>query len=171
MRKLRIVIPIVVSMVAIAAIGFSVVLAQENDNSSASRLAIRVAEILGLDAVAVDDAINQAREEIRDEAVKKKLDSLVEKGKLTQEQADKHRNWMHSKFEGVPPTGKQSFGKKKHHKGWKDYGSLHRHKNDFKGDYSLEEIRMKLNAMIENGNITQEQAASKLKWLQNARSD
>jgi len=171
MKRIRIIIPVVVSVVAIAVIGFSVVLAQENGDSNASRLATRVAEILGLDAAVVDDAIKQAREELRDEAVKKKLDSLVEKGNLTQEQADERLDWIQSKPEGIPPTGKQFLGKKKYHKSWEGHGGPHRHRNDFKGNYSLEEIQKKLNTMLENGHITQEEAESKLKWLRDARSD
>ena len=173
MKKLRIIIPLSIAVVAVAIISFSIALAQGNEggDSNASKLATKVAEILGLDTTVVDHAIQQAREELRDEAVKKKLDSLVEKGNLTQEQADERLDWIQSKPEGIPPTGKQFLGKKKYHKSWEGHGGPHRHRNDFKGNYSLEEIQKKLNTMLENGHITQEEAESKLKWLQNARSD
>ena len=123
MRKLRIILPIVIAVVALTTISLSVVLAQENEggDSNASRLAAKVAEILGLDTAVVDDAIKQAREELRDEAIQNKLNALVENGKLTQEQADEYLNWIQSKPEGIPAIGKQSFGKMGHHKGWKGH--------------------------------------------------
>jgi len=63
MRKLRIIIPIAIAVVVVTAIGFGVAFAQGNEkgDSNASRLAAKVAEILGLDAAVVDDAIKQAR--------------------------------------------------------------------------------------------------------------
>ncbi len=112
MKKLRIIIPLAVAVVAVAVISFSVALAQENENSdsNASELAIKVAEILGLDAAVVDDAIRQASEELKDEAIQKKLNALVEKGRLTQEQADEYLNWIQSRPKGIPGIGKHHWG-------------------------------------------------------------
>ena len=168
MRKLRIIVPIVIAVVAIATISVSLVLAQENEkgDSNASRLAAKVAEILGLDAAEVDDAIKQARRELRDEAVQNKLNALVEKGQLTQERADEHLNWIQSRPEGIPAMGKQFFGKMGHHKGWKGHGRFFGPRNYFKGDPSLEDVQKKLNAMVEDGDITQEEADAKLKGVQ-----
>jgi len=173
MRKLRIIIPIAIAVVAIATISISVVLAQENEKgeSNASRLAAKVAVILGLDTAVVDDAIKQARRELRDEAGQKKLNALVEKGRLTQEQADEYLNWIQSKPEGIPAIGKQSFGKMGHHKGWKGHGRFFGSRNDSKGEPSLEDIQKKLNTMVEDGEITQEEAEAKLKGLQTANVD
>ena len=167
MRKLRIIIPIAIAVVVVTAIGFGVAFAQGNEkgDSNASRLAAKVAEILGLDAAVVDDAIKQAREELRDEAIQKKLNALVEKGQLTQEQADEYLNWIQSKPEGIPAIGKQSFGKMGHHKGWKSHGSFFGSRNYFNGKPSLEDIQKKLNTMVENGDITQEEAEAKLEAL------
>ena len=94
MRKLRIIIPLSIAVVAVAIISFSIALAQGNEggDSNVSKLATKVAEILGLDTAVVDDAIKQAREELRDEAIQTKLNALVEKGRLTQEQADEYLN-------------------------------------------------------------------------------
>ena len=173
MRKLRIIIPIAIAVVAIATISISVVLAQENEkgDSNASRLAAKVAVILGLDTAVVDDAIKQARRELRDEAGQKKLNALVEKGRLTQEQADEYLNWIQSKPEGIPAIGKQFFGKMGHHKGWQGHGGSFGHRNYFKGEFSLEDVQKKLNAMVEDGDITQEEAEAKLKALQDAKAD
>ena len=170
MKRLRIIGPMAVAVVAIAIIGFSVALAQENesDNSNTSRLATRVAEILGLDAAVVDNAIKQAREELRDEVAKKKLDSLVENGKLTQEEADEHLDWIQSKPEGIPAIGKQFFGKMGRHKGWKGHGRFFGPPNYFKGEFSftMEDVQKKLNAMVEDGEITEAEATEKLKGIQ-----
>ena len=168
MRKLRIIIPIAIAVVAIATISISVVLAQENEkgDSNASRLAAKVAVILGLDTAVVDDAIKQARRELRDEAGQKKLNALVENGRLTQEQADEHLNRLQSRPEGIPAIGKHFFGKMRHHNGWKGHGRFFGSRNYFNGEPSLEDIQKKLNAMVEDGDITQEEAEAKLEALQ-----
>ena len=112
MKKLRIIMPLAMAVVAVAVISFSVALAQENENSdsNASKLAVKVAEILGLDAAVVDDAIRQASEELKGEAIQKKLNALVENGRLTQEQADEYPNWIQSRPEGIPGIGKHYWG-------------------------------------------------------------
>ena len=78
-----------------------VVLAQEADEpesgSPLGGFASRVAAILGLDESEVQDAFDQAASEIRDEAMQRKLDRLVEQGKLTQEQADEYEEWYQSR--------------------------------------------------------------------------
>ena len=147
MKKLRITIPLAAAVVAVAVISFSVALAQENENSdsNASELAIKVAEILGLDTAVVDDAIKQTREELRDEAIQKRLDALVEKGRLTQERADESLNWIQSRPEGIPAIGKHFFGKRGHHKSWKSHGGFFGSRNSFNGKPSLEDIQKKLN--------------------------
>ena len=188
MRKLRIIIPIAMAVVAVAVIGFSVVLAQENENgdSNTSKLAAKVAEILGLDASEVDEAINQARRELTDEAVQNNLNALVEKGSLTQAQADEYLDWIQSKPENIPAIGKQFSEKMGRHKGGKGhdrfFGPQNRFKrqgrffgppNDFKGErsFNMEDVQKKLNAMVEDGDITQEEAEAKLKALRAKEAD
>ena len=170
MRKLRIIIPTAIAVVAVTVVGFSVALAQGNEkgDSNASKLAAKVAEILGLDAAVVDDAIKHARRELRDEAVQNNLNALVEKGQLTPEQADEYLNWIQSKPEGIPAIGKQSFGKMGHHKGWKGHGRFFGPPNYFKGEssFTMEDVQKKLNAMVEDGDITQEEAEAELKAFQ-----
>ena len=168
MKKLRIIIPLSIAVVAVAIISFSIAFAQGNEggDSNAGKLATKVAEILGLDTAVVDRAIKQAREELRDEAVQNKLNALVENGKLTQEQADEYLNWVQSKPEGIPAIGKQFFGKMGHHKGWKGHGRFFGSRNYFKGELSLEDVQKKLNAMVEDGDITQEEAEAELKAFQ-----
>ena len=112
MKKLRVIIPLAMAVVAVAVISFTVAFAQENENSdsNASKLAVKVAEILGLEAAVVDDAIRQASEELKGEAIQKKLNALVENGRLTQEQADEYPNWIQSRPEGIPGIGKHHWG-------------------------------------------------------------
>ena len=170
MKKLRIIIPLSIAVVAVAIISFSIAFAQGNEggDSNVGKLATKVAEILGLDTAVVDRAIKQAREELRDEAVQNKLNALVENGKLTQEQADEYLNWIQSKPEGIPAIGKQSFGKRRHHKGWKGHGRFFGPPNYFKGEssFTMEDVQKKLNAMVEDGDITQEEAEAELKAFQ-----
>ena len=170
MKKLRIIIPLSIAVVAVAIISFSIALAQGNEggDSNASELAIKVAEILGMDRAVVDDAIKQAHRELRDEAAQNNLNALVEKGRLTQEQADEYLNWIQSRPEGIPAIGKQSFGKMGHHKGWKGHGRFFGPPNYFKGEssFTMEDVQKKLNAMVEDGDITQEEAEAELKAFQ-----
>ena len=173
MKKLRIIIPLSIAVVAVAIISFSIALAQGNEggDSNASKLATKVAEILGLDTTVVDHAIKQAREELRDEAIQNKVNALVENGKLTQEQADEYLNWIQLNPEGVPTIGKPFFGKMGHHKGRKGHGRVFGSRNDFKGEPSLGDIQKKLNTMVEDGEITQGEAEAKLKGLQTVNVD
>jgi len=188
MKKLKIIIPAAIAVVAVAVMSFSVALAQENENgdSNASKLAAKVAEILGLDTSEVDEAIKQARRELTDEAVQNNLNALVEKGGLTQAQADEYFDWIQSKPENIPAIGKQFSEKMGRHKGGKGhdrfFGPQNRFKrqgrffgppNDFKGErsFNMEDVQKKLNAMVEDGDITQEEAEAKLKALRAKEAD
>ncbi len=57
----------------------------------------KVAEKLGIDQQQLEDAFNQAQQEMRDEEQTSRLDSLVEEGKITQDQADEYLQWLESK--------------------------------------------------------------------------
>ena len=152
MRKMRIIIPITIAVVAVTAFSLTVVLAQENErgDSNASKLAAKVAKILGLDAAEVDDAINQARRELRDEAgqgkkpswedIGRKLRSAVESGDITREQAAKTLEALR--------TSKAVRGK----------------------ELSREDIDRGLRTKVEAGDITQADADAYLEGLK-ARKD
>lgn len=176
MRKLRIIIPLAMAVAAVGVISFSVVLAQGNEGSdsnasNASKLAIKVAEILGMEAEVVDDAITQARKELRNEALQNKLNALVEKGQLTQKQADEHFNWIQSRPEGDPAIGRDFLKKNRHHRAWKRHPGSFGPRNYFKKEAFYGNDQKKLNAMLERGEITQEELEAKLKWLQITRTD
>ena len=72
--------------------------------------------------------------------VQNNLNALVEKGRLTQEQADEYLNWIQSRPEGIPAMRKQFFGKMGHHKGWKGHDRFFGSRNYFKGELSLEDV-------------------------------
>jgi hypothetical protein len=123
MRKRWIIVSVVMAALAIAITG-GAIMAQDEDEDGSKTFAGRVAEILGLEEDTVADAMKQAKEDMRDEAVKAKLDALVEAGKMTQEDADAYLEWLQSKPDvdfggghGRGFRGKGGFGRK-HGWGW-----------------------------------------------------
>jgi hypothetical protein len=52
-----------------------------------------------IDSGELQKAFDQARSEMRDEALNSYLQGLVDKGKMTQEQADQYKAWLKSKPE------------------------------------------------------------------------
>ena len=103
MRKRWFVATLLVGVLAVGLTG-GTVLAQTDGTSSDSpigRFASKVATILGLDETLVQDALKQAAGEIQDEAIQRKLDYMVENGRLTQEEADAYLEWYQSKPEGI----------------------------------------------------------------------
>lgn len=103
-------------LAALMALGIAggVVLAQAADGDSPMKsFAGRVAEILGIDETRVQDAMNQARQEMFSERLQEKLDKMVESGRITQEQADEYKAWIESQPDGAF----KKFGKRGHHDG------------------------------------------------------
>jgi hypothetical protein len=82
-----------------------VAFAQEGDGTedgeSKPSLSQRVAGILGLDETTVESAFEQAAQEQMDEAVKSRLDGLVEAGTLTRAEADEIYQWYQSRPEAL----------------------------------------------------------------------
>ena len=113
MRKRWIIVSVVMAALAIAITG-GAIMAQDEDEDGSKSFAGRVAEILGLEEDTVGDAMKQAKEDMRDEAVKAKLDALVEDGKMTQEDADAYLEWLESR-----PDVDFGGGPQKH--GWGGY--------------------------------------------------
>ncbi|MCZ6867259.1 MAG: hypothetical protein O7E55_08030 [Chloroflexi bacterium] len=94
----------------------------ENGDSPVKSFASRVAGILGLNESQVQDAFDQARTEMQDEALQAKLDKMVESGRLTQEEADEYKEWYDSR----PDTLTPGFGGRKFHFG-QGFGSRRFH--------------------------------------------
>ena len=68
------------------------------DNTTAGKTLLgRVAEILGIDQQKLQDAVAQAQREKQEEALDNYLKSLIDQGKITQEQADQYKAWWQSR--------------------------------------------------------------------------
>ena len=118
MKKRWIFISAVLATLVIAITG-GAIMAQDTGNTETSEersFAGRVADILGLDEQTVSDAMEQVKEEMRDEAIQHKLDTLVEKGLMTQEEADEYGDWIRS----MPDIGHNfgGFGHRSHKRGF-----------------------------------------------------
>ena len=124
-RKLMISVMMVVMVVGLTG---GVVTAQTNEPDGTSRLqdlASRVAAILGIDEQQVQDALDQARTELRDERMQAKLAAMVEQGRLTQEQADEYATWHETRPSFIGPgLGGPKFGH--HGRGFGRRGGGHR---------------------------------------------
>ena len=88
-----------------------------DDDSTVGEFSTRVAEILGLDAQTVDDAMRQAREGLHTEKIQSRLDEMVQSGNITQEQADEYVAWIESAPDGVYDARMRGrgFGRGHHH--------------------------------------------------------
>ncbi len=61
---------------------------------------------VAIDSEQLKEALKQARSEMQDEALEEWLQGLVEKGKITQEQADQYLEWWQSRPDvGLPLPG------------------------------------------------------------------
>ena len=159
MTKLRIILPILIAVVTATIISFSVVMAQENDtgDKNPGTFATKLAEILGLNPTVVDQAVQQARTEIRESSFQERLNKLVASGKLTKEQAEIKLNEFRSdKQSRYLPNRKPDFKSKRKTKlmGPK-----------FRGRPSRLDIEKRIKSAVERGQLTEEQAKDKLQSL------
>ncbi len=88
--------------------------ADGDGNSPKSTFISKVASILELDEDTVSDAFEQARNEMAEERVEAMLDAKVEKGLITQDQADDYLEWFQDRPDDVFPMFKRGG-----HGGWK----------------------------------------------------
>ena len=113
----------VVSILAVVGIFAGIAAQSDGEDGSRQSFAERVAAILGLESSAVEDAMKQAKQEIRDEKKDDYLAKMVEHGKLTQEEADAIVAWQESKpdvelnYGESVKADKRGWGGKKHGKG------------------------------------------------------
>jgi hypothetical protein len=103
--------PLVIALIAtVASVGITagVVFAQDNENAATpevqqAALMDRACQIyedntgVAIDSAALGDAFNQAQEDMQAEAMDNQLQSLVEQGKITQEQADQYKEWWEAR--------------------------------------------------------------------------
>ena len=105
MKRRWLLIPLLGAVLALGALT-GVALAHgggTNGDSPHGKFVSRVAEILGLDQTQVQGAFDQAKREMQDERVQRHLGALVEKGRLTQEQADEYLQWYQARPQGPLP--------------------------------------------------------------------
>ncbi len=131
MRKGLITVALIVGALALALTGGAALAQSDDTDSRKGKFAERVASILGLESSQVQDAMKQARTELRDEWLQQKLDAMVESGKITQEQADEYKAWVEERPEGA-----------------------------FKGFMRWKIDADDLDGLVESGKINQEQADS-----------
>ena len=103
------------------------------EESTKQSLASRLAAILGLglDEATVQSALDQAKREIGDERLEKKLSRLVEKGVLTEAQKQEYLDWYNSRPEG-PLAGANFLGPRKHGKFMGKFGFGRGHGGQFR---------------------------------------
>ena len=78
--------------------------AKENWDGEGNIIA-EAAEILGVEESALENALAQARREIANEAVRAKMEAMVEKELITQEEADEYVEWYESRPEFLDRGG------------------------------------------------------------------
>lgn len=90
------------------------VLAQEGvtrDQGARQSMAARVAAILGRGEEEVESAFKQASRKMPDEKFENRMDRLVEKGQITEDEAAEAVDWYKSQHEDTGP-GRRGFGMK-----------------------------------------------------------
>lgn len=90
------------------------VFAQEagaDEDGARQSMASRVAAILGLGEQEVEDAFKQAGREMQDERFENRMDRLVAKGQITEDEAVEAVDWYQSRPEDIGP-GRKGFGMK-----------------------------------------------------------
>lgn len=107
--KKVIVVALVAAVVLVGSLaGLAVAQTGTGDTGQSKTLLERVASILGIDQQKLQDAVNQAQREMRDEALNSYLKNLVDQGKITQEQADQYNSWWQARPDTLLPG---SFGR------------------------------------------------------------
>ncbi len=106
-KKIKILISALVMALLLTAGITATVAAQEPEDPSPEAgvcgLMARVAEILEIDEEGLTAAFKQAREELKEEAFSRRLERAVEKGCITQEEAEEVEDWWGQKPETLGP--------------------------------------------------------------------
>ena len=97
-RKKKFIIILLAAILIIIASLSGVVMAQDDeDTPQTDSLLGRVAKILGIDQQKVEDAFEQAKAEMHEEALDKRLQNLVEEGILTEQEAAEYKGWLEAR--------------------------------------------------------------------------
>ena len=102
-RKKKLIVIAVLAAVLLAGSMGGVALAQTDngDDDQPKTLMERVAEILGVDQQELEDAFDQAKSEMRDEALDSYLEGLIAEGEINEEEAEQYKTW----WQGKPDMG------------------------------------------------------------------
>ena len=105
-KKKFIIILLGVILIIAASIG-GVAMAQDSEEESKpDSLLGRVAEILGIDQQTVEDAFEQAKSEMHEEALDKHLQALIDEGILSEEEAAEYKEWLEARPDMTEYTDK-----------------------------------------------------------------
>lgn len=97
-RKRKFIIILLGTILIIAASIGGVSMAQESEeDSQPDSLLGKVARILGIDQQTVEDAFEQARDEMHEEAMDRYLQNLVDEGIISEEKAAEYKAWLESR--------------------------------------------------------------------------
>lgn len=155
----------VLATVLIVGAAAGIALAQDETGGKRGMLFARVAEILGIEQQKVEDAFMQATKELRAEGQERRLQGLVDGGKITQQEAAKFKAWLESrpdiprvslhKLDQLVEEGILTQAQLDEFTAWMDS----------KPDMPM--IRPgKFEQLVEEGMITQEQADAYKTWLE-----
>ena len=184
MNKLR---KIQLSIIAIVVAGLIVgtgtymvtpTFAQESDRTAKetpiNKFLSKVASILGIEEETLTSAMDQAKQEIHDEAkeeLKAKLQASVDSGEITQEQANARLERFDKGFNNHPKElgkgDKKQKGFGKHEKGNDIRSQIRDRKPNWpdKPPLDIEKLQEEYKKLVADGEITQEQADERLKRL------
>ena len=97
-KRKKFIIMLLGSILIITASLGGIAMAQDSeDESKPDSLMARVADILGIDQQTVEDAFEQARDEMQEEAMDRHLQNLVDEGIISEEEAAEYKAWLESR--------------------------------------------------------------------------
>jgi len=180
MNKLR---KIQLSIIAIVVAGLIVgtgtymvapTFAQESDRTAKetpiNKFLSKVASILGIEEKTLTSAMDQAKQEIHDQAkedLKAKLQASVDSGEITQEQADEKLEGFDNRPKEWGKVDKKQKGFGEHEKGIDIRSQIRDKKPNWpdKPPLDIEKLQEEYKKLVADGEITQEQADERLKRL------
>ena len=149
-KRMKVLVSVLVAVVLLTVGSAAAVMADDgstptSNTTSTKGLLARVAEILDIPQENLVNAFKQARREMREEAFIRYLDKAVEKGLITQQEADEIKEWWEQKPEAFDRLFPRRFLSK---------ALIGRHIFGAQRGWSEEA----LNQAVERGLITQEEA-------------
>ena len=105
-KRVKVLISVLVAILLLAGGTTAAVMAQEEEPAAtpevgAKGLLARVAEILDIPEEDLVNAFKQAQQEMKEEALIRSLDTAVENGLITQQEADEIKEWWEQKPEVI----------------------------------------------------------------------